>query len=167
MEATSFQALGPNRRGAGLDFPLHSGTRGTGELGVHSSPLFPPSKPGAGEDTRGAQRPREGSREPRLLPSSPGVRRLAGSRAPPCHAPTSPLPFSFLSYTLPLGRKRAIHKRISTPVHCPREALGIHLAFSHIRKGRQAPAPPCGVRKSVTRPRSCSKIKSETQFCSL
>lgn len=91
-----------------------------------------------------AQRSPEGSRESRLRPPSPGVWGLGGFRAPPCHAPTSPLSFSFLcaaflSYTVSPGRKKAIHKRFSTPSNCPHVALDIRSALSHSRKGRHQP----------------------------
>lgn len=77
-------------------------------------------------------------------PQAPSDLGFRGFRAPPYYAPSSPLPFSFLSaaflsYPVSPGRKKAIHKRISTPLPCPSVALGIRSALSHSRKSRHQP----------------------------
>jgi hypothetical protein len=70
----------------------------------------------------------------------PGATVLRESRAPPCHAPSSPL-LSFLApASVPLpsgpGRKKASHKLISTPLHCPCAALCSGLALPDSWKSR-------------------------------
>lgn len=114
-------------------FPLYLGIRRT-EVGV------PPSKLRLVRSTHWRK---QRVAAPALKSRSLGVRKILLSALP---GTSSPLLFSllcvaFLSYPVLPGRKKASHKLITAPLTCPRAALGIRLALSHSRKGRQ-PAPP-------------------------
>lgn len=125
MEATIVQARGPNRRGAGLDLPLHYSGRRTKELGVRSSPrASDPLSPGlasspAERNARGRAAESHGSR--------PQVREF-GDLKDPGLRPATPPPLPFLSPSFPTQCPQAGRERSTNELALLCTALALHLA---------------------------------------
>lgn len=105
MEATSARALGPSRRGAGLDFPSTKAA-GAGELenlALQAAPASRPLRPGRGRGRLLRAVPAGGQQRAAAPASGPRVRGLG--RVPGLR-PATPTPLTWLSPSSPPQRPR-------------------------------------------------------------